>query len=101
MENVVEETQVGNSALRDYLADTFNIPSHRGTEEFALEVLRTLAANLKYHQTRTVALIHSTEIQKAVAKAQDELERLSRVASDLIRMEAAGADVQPGSTSCH
>jgi hypothetical protein len=59
-----EKNIKSESVLRQYLKDEYQIQNHRGTEEFAVEVLKTLKENLKAHQARTAACISNDDLRQ-------------------------------------
>lgn len=54
------------SVLRDYLKEQYSISEHRETEDFCLEMLKTLEHNLRKHQERSILLIQMLDSQQKV-----------------------------------
>jgi hypothetical protein len=67
------------SKLRDYLEEKYRIPKHKETEDFCLEMLKTLDHNLRQHQERTMLftqMLSSQQYSKDLLKSIEMIQLL-------------------------
>jgi hypothetical protein len=76
--------------LREYLQENYQIPNHRDTEEFCLEMLKTLKSNNEYHQQRSEVWVTMFDVMNSCTQLRQSIDKMELFMNKFLSMYKKG-----------